>query len=85
MRKVYLILNPYRNLTIISFIAAFILSAGNLFSQWQPDVRLTNNPDTSFTFANNIASSDQVVHVVWYEKEVSGLRSEEHTSELQSR
>jgi hypothetical protein len=39
-------------------------------AQWQPDVRLTNDPAISYTSYNNawcIASSGTVVHVVWYD------------------
>jgi hypothetical protein len=42
----------------------------NCMSQWQPDVRLTNDPAGSYTSENNawcIASSGNVVHVVWYD------------------
>jgi hypothetical protein len=37
-------------------------------AQWQPDVRLTNDPAGSYTFESNarcVASSGSVVHVVW--------------------
>src|SRR3970040_1297733 len=39
-------------------------------AQWQPDVRLTNDPASSITSFNNawcIASSGNVVLVVWYD------------------
>jgi len=39
-------------------------------AQWQPDVRLTVDPNVSMTTHNNawsIASSGSVVHVVWYD------------------
>ena len=42
----------------------------NCFAQWQPDVRLTNDPALSYTSYNNawcIASSENVMHVVWYD------------------
>ncbi len=47
----------------------FILLTFNLFAQWQPDVRLTNNPFTSYTSYNTwcIAASGNVVHVVWWD------------------
>ena len=40
------------------------------FAQWQPDVRLTNDPTmslTSFGNARCVAVSGDVVHVVWYD------------------
>jgi hypothetical protein len=39
-------------------------------SQWQPDVRLTNDPGYSYTSRNNawcIATNGNVVHTVWYD------------------
>jgi hypothetical protein len=42
----------------------------NLFAQWQPDVRLTNNSASSYTSLNNawcIASSGNILHVIWYD------------------
>ena len=44
------------------------LKIEDCMSQWQPDVRLTNDTAASFTSYNNawcIASSGSVVHVVW--------------------
>jgi len=41
------------------------------YAQWEPDVRLTNHPDTSKTSYNPvrcIAAIDNFVHVVWYDK-----------------
>ncbi len=41
------------------------------YAQWEPDVRLTNNPDTSktsYNYAKCIAAIDNFVHVVWYDK-----------------
>ncbi len=51
----------------------FVLLSGFLLvqisnAQWQPDMRLTNNPSGSYTSSNNawcIAASGSVVHVVW--------------------
>ncbi len=48
----------------------FTLFTFNLFAQWQPDVRLTNAAYNSYTTYNNawcIASSGDVVHVVWFD------------------
>ena len=52
----------------ISFFFLFITQM--CFGQWQPDVRLTNDPAYSWTSYNNawcIASSGSVVHVVWFD------------------
>ena len=46
------------------------LTIDNCSAQWQPDVRLTNDPATSRTSYNNawcIAASGNVVHVVWWD------------------
>ncbi len=48
----------------------FGLSTYVCFSQWQPEVRLTNNSAVSLTPLNNarcVAASGNVVHVVWYD------------------
>jgi hypothetical protein len=40
-------------------------------AQWEPDVRLTNNADSSRIFFGNIhsiAASGDTIHVVWYDK-----------------
>ena len=38
----------------------------NLFAQWQPDVRLTNDPEESHTsYARCVTASGNVVHSVW--------------------
>ena len=39
-------------------------------AQWEPEVRLTNDPDSSLTtyFKKCIAAIDDIVHVVWYDK-----------------
>lgn len=52
-------------ITLILLLSAFVSQA-----QWQPDVRLTNDPSTSNTSYNNarcIASSGNFVHAVWYD------------------
>lgn len=49
-------------------IIVFCLSVSNIFSQWQPEVRLTNNQLRSLTSGNNawcVAASGDTVHVVW--------------------
>ena len=52
---------------IITFI---LLSSINAIAQWQPDIRLTNDPAESFISWNNarcIAVSGSVVHIVWFD------------------
>ncbi len=59
----------------LRLLLGMLLGVGILFilpteshAQWQPDVRLTNDPAGSWTSPNNawcIASSSSVVHVVW--------------------
>lgn len=47
-----------------------VLSTGFLFGQWETDVRLTTDADSSYTSYNNawcIAASGDTVHVVWYD------------------
>jgi hypothetical protein len=46
------------------------LLSGICQAQWQPDVRLTNDPAESYTSYSAwcIAASGQVVHVVWYDE-----------------
>ena len=54
----------------------FTLFTFNLFAQWQPDVRLTNDPAESRTSPNNawcVASSVNVVHVVWQDQRDGNL------------
>jgi hypothetical protein len=56
--------------TVISLILNFSFLIDNCMSQWQPDVRLTNDPAKSSTSLNNawcVAASGSVVHVVWYD------------------
>jgi hypothetical protein len=60
---------------IYTIVVLFTLNSSflilNCFAQWQPDVRLTNDPAGSYTSQNNawcVASSGLVVHVVWYDK-----------------
>ena len=47
-----------------------LLVSMNVSAQWQPDVRLTNDPGDSFGSFNNawcVAANGNVVHVVWYD------------------
>ena len=53
---------------LLALITLLILNSTNLFPQWQPDVRLTNDPAFSLASLNNawgVATSGNVVHVVW--------------------
>jgi len=50
--------------TILLFILSFQISN----AQWQPEVRLTNDPAGSFTFRNSIAANGNLIHVVFYDK-----------------
>ena len=46
------------------------LPVGFLFAQWEADVRLTNNSDSSFTSYNNewcVAAHGDTIDVVWYD------------------
>jgi hypothetical protein len=56
---------------LVIFIIAIncFLLTGNTFSQWQPEVRMTNDADYSYTSFGNarcIAANGDVVHAVWY-------------------
>jgi len=61
--------------TITVLLAALVLlivnitfNVSNSTAQWQPDVRLTNAPDTSRTYTGNsrcMASNGSIVHTVW--------------------
>jgi PKD repeat protein len=45
----------------------FLLPTQFMLAQWEPDVRLTNDPFSSFNYGQYIASSGDTVHVVWYD------------------
>ena len=52
------------------FFGVLLLFPAESYAQWQPDVRLTNDPANSRTSGYGawcIASSGSVVHVVWYD------------------
>jgi len=54
----------------ISLLVAMLLTATLSQAQWEPDVRLTNDPSASSTSYNNawcIAASGDTIHVVWYD------------------
>lgn len=55
---------------LLALITLIILNSTNLFSQWQPDVRLTNDGGYSFLSYNNarcLAASGNFLHVIWYD------------------
>jgi len=55
---------------LINIFVIAAVGVGNIFAQWEPDIRLTNDPAVSYTSINNawcIASSGNVVQVVWYD------------------
>jgi len=55
---------------IVLFISTLIASI-SAQAQWEPDVRLTNDPASSRTTWTNsvhaIATSGDTVHIVWYD------------------
>ena len=56
--------------TFIKILVLTLIIVSSAYSQWQPDVRLTNNPAASLTSFNNarcIAASGDSVHVAWLE------------------
>lgn len=60
----------------IVIILQCTLTINNCMSQWQSDVRLTNDPGLSYTSSCNnarcIASSGDTLHVVWYDNRSGG-------------
>jgi hypothetical protein len=64
-------MKKYLLFTSILLLAAFVSQA-----QWQPDVRLTNDPalsaTTAYSNARCIVSSGDTVHVVWRDNRVGG-------------
>ncbi|MFC2093100.1 T9SS type A sorting domain-containing protein [Bacteroidota bacterium] len=57
-----------KKLILPLLISVFMFLFADSYSQWQPSVRLTIDPASSWTSLNNawcIASSGSVVHVVW--------------------
>lgn len=51
--------------------AAFLFTMHYSHAQWEPDVRLSNNADSSLTIygiIHQIAASGDTVHVVWWDK-----------------
>ena len=67
-------LNRVRNTlapsTVPTVLIIVVLQAGFLFGQWEADVRLTTNSDSSFTSYNNawcVAAHEDTIDVVWYD------------------
>jgi hypothetical protein len=55
---------------VLMVLVFVFLQAGFLFAQWETDVRLTTNTDSSFTSYNNawcVAAYSDTVHAVWYD------------------
>jgi hypothetical protein len=53
-----------------TLIIAILIISSQIYSQWQPDTRLTNNAAGSYTTANNawgIAAIGNIVYAVWYD------------------
>jgi len=56
--------------TNLVLLLIILIHITNIFAQWQPDQRLTNNTASSNTSNNNarcVAASENEVHVVWYD------------------
>ncbi|TRZ71202.1 MAG: T9SS C-terminal target domain-containing protein [Bacteroidetes bacterium] len=52
------------------FFIAALFAVNSVSAQWEPDVRLTNDPAGSWTSIYNawcVAASSETVHVVWYD------------------
>lgn len=52
-------------------VAGAILAAISSQAQWQPDIRLTNSPDSSITtygYSHCVDTHGDTVHVVWYDR-----------------
>ncbi|NJD22613.1 MAG: T9SS type A sorting domain-containing protein [Melioribacter sp.] len=52
------------------FVFFLFLFIASLNAQWQPEVRLTNDPNNSYTSFGNarcIATNGNIIHVVWYD------------------
>ncbi len=63
--------NLMKNSLLLSglFFSVLFLSPTVSRGQWQPNIRLTNNPAiSSLNNAWSIASSGSVVHVIWYDR-----------------
>lgn len=59
-----------KNITLMSLVILFSTLSLS-FAQWEPDVRLTTDDDSSYTSYNNawcIAADGDTLHVVWYDQ-----------------
>ncbi|HEY3250984.1 MAG TPA: T9SS type A sorting domain-containing protein [Ignavibacteria bacterium] len=57
-------------LSIIIFFVLNLLGIKISYAQWEPDVRLTmdtNSSETPFNNSSSIAASNNVVHIVWFD------------------
>ncbi|HEY5123120.1 MAG TPA: exo-alpha-sialidase [Ignavibacteria bacterium] len=62
--------------TFVLLICNLTFNIENGLSQWQADVRMTNDPQLSFTSFGNarcVAANGDVVHVVWYSGDTVGV------------
>lgn len=65
-----------KKILFIFLVVMCLLKTDKCYAQWQPDVRLTNDPGNSNTSYNNawcVASSGDVVHIVWYDNRNGNL------------
>ena len=59
-----------RSRVVLAALILVFLQSGFLFAQWENDVRLTYNTDSSFTSYNNawcIAAHGDTIDIVWYD------------------
>ena len=56
--------------------ATILFGANSGFAQWQPDLKLTNDPGmsvtTAYSNARSISSSGDTVHMVWSDNRIGG-------------
>jgi len=53
-----------------SILFLFSVPVSISYSQWQPEIRLTNDPAYSWTSNNNawcVAANESIVHVIWFD------------------
>ena len=63
------------SIKVVFLLLVCALGYAPLFGQWEPDVRLTNDPAISATSFGNawcVAASGDTVHVVWYDYRDAG-------------
>ena len=59
------------SLSLFTALFIFLISSVNTISQWQPDVRLSNDLGSSFSSNSNswsIAANGNIVHVAWVDR-----------------